>query len=61
MKQYNTKIQYYNQNVLRKINKEELFDNINVYLPIQEIRRVIDKANIQYLGETGRMGSTRSL
>lgn len=58
MNQYNTKVQYYSENV-KKISKD---DNINVYLPIQEIRRVIDKANIQYFViQSDRMGSTRSL
>jgi len=61
MKQYNAKVEYYTENVFKKICKDE-YDNINVYLPIQEIRRVIDKANIQYFGfESDRMGSTRSL
>lgn len=62
MKQYNAKVEYYTDHVFKKLNREER-DNINVYLPLQEMRRVIDKANVQYLGfdSTTRMGSTRSL
>lgn len=60
MRQYNAKVEYYTEHVFKKINREER-DNINVYIPLQEMRRVIDKANVQYLGLEGRMGSTRSL
>lgn len=64
MDQYNAKIEYYNENVLNRINQElsSFEDSINVYLPFEELRRVLNKANVHYLGaEMGRVGSNRSL
>lgn len=44
MTQYNAKIDYYQEFVVRKLNCED----INIYLPIREMKNIIDKFTISY-------------
>lgn len=43
------------------IKDEELKNNLNIFIPMQEFRRAIEKANIQYLGIFDGIASPKSL
>ena len=44
MQQYNAKIDYYNENILKKLS----YETISIYLPLHEMRRLIEKATVSY-------------
>lgn len=62
MNQYNVKIEYFHENLI-KIHQDLANSNsINIYLPFQEMRRVINKASIKYMGlDVEKIISNRSL
>lgn len=62
MNQYNVKIEYFHENLM-KIHQDLANSNsINIYLPFQEMRRVINKASIKYMGlDVDKIISNRSL
>ena len=49
MAQYNTKIQYYHDTLLTKLPSQ---DDITVYLPVNEIDKLINKATLSYYDRT---------